>query len=378
MGTTPSACRLGTLLLAACAAAAAADPGLPALLPDEAARIVAHGPWPPPVARDPSNRASGNAAAIGFGRRLFHEPRFSVNGYVACVTCHQTDRAYTDAIARGRGLAPGERNTPTVLNAAFSPHLGWTGNSDSLWMASLRPLLDAHEMASSAARVAHVVRIGDGLACEYRRAFGRSPAGLGDETVMVDVAKALAAFQETLVTGRTTFDDVRDTLAQTPGGEAGPALQTTGYPAAAWRGVLLFVGRAGCARCHAGAHFTDGSLRAVAAMAVPPAEPGRYSLHGPFNDAAHSARTGAHAAALPGVQPPERSGGIKVPGLRNVAVTAPYLHDGSLDTLQQAVRHSGARIDEAEVDDLVAFLQTLTDAEGAKRALQRPGDSTCR
>jgi cytochrome c peroxidase len=342
MGTKLAAPCLGAMLLLACGAA---GPALPAPSPDEAAHIVAHGPWPPPAAQDPSNRVSGNAAAISFGRRMFHEPRFSINGYVACVTCHQTDRAYTDGIARARGLAPVERNTPTVLNAAFSRRWGWAGNSDSLWMASLRPLRDAREMASSAAQVARVVRIGDGLACEYRRAFGRSPAHLDDETVMVDVAKALAAFQETLVTGRTAFDDFRDALAKTPGAEAGPALLATGYPAAAWRGALLFVGRGACAACHAGASFTDGSLRAVAATTA-------------------------------SVEPPGR---IRVPGLRNVAVTAPYRHDGSLDTLQQAVRHAdGARIDDGEVDDLVAFLNTLTDAEGAKRAVQRPGDSTCR
>src|SRR5512134_2564178 len=73
---------------------------------DEVVGILAHGPWPIFPRRDASNRASGNADAIAFGRRMFHEPRLSANGYVSCVACHQTDRGWTDAIARARGLAP--------------------------------------------------------------------------------------------------------------------------------------------------------------------------------------------------------------------------------------------------------------------------------
>jgi cytochrome c peroxidase len=348
---------------------------------EEVARIVAHGPWPPPVEHDASNRASGNAAAIAFGRRMFHEPRLSANGYVACVTCHQTNRGWTDGIARARGLAPVQRNTPAITNAALYTWFGWGGASDSLWMASLRPILDEREMGSNAARVAHVVRIGDGLACEYRRAFGQSPQAVDDETVMVDVAKAIAAFQETLITGRTPFDDHRDAL------ERGDAQQATRYPAAAARGARLFIGSAGCASCHSGPNFTDGSFHAVAEAGADAGRSegirsvlaSRYNLAGPFNDDPGRSKARVQRTRALKAQPQQPHGRFRVPSLRNVAVTPPYLHDGSRETLREAVRHGrGAPLTEAAVDDLVAFLDTLTDHAGAQRPSERPGDSTCR
>jgi cytochrome c peroxidase len=82
----------------------------------EIRRVVEHGPWPPVFGRDPTNRVSGNAAAIDFGRRLFFYPRFSPNGYIACVACHQPDRGFTDNLPRARGLAPVERNAVGLQN----------------------------------------------------------------------------------------------------------------------------------------------------------------------------------------------------------------------------------------------------------------------
>lgn len=312
---------------------------------------------------------------------MFHEPRLSANGYVACVACHQTDRGWTDGIARARGLAPVGRNTLAVANAALNTWFGWGGASDSLWMASLRPLLDPREMGVDAAHVARVVRIGDGLACEYRLAFGRPPEAVDDETVMVDVAKAMAAFQATLATGRTRFDDYRDAVARSDWRQAAR------YPAAAARGARLFVGKAGCATCHAGASFSDGSFRTVTDTGAV-ADGGRrddlarlltsrYNLAGRFNDDPDASRRRVAATrALPGQAAPQ----FRVPSLRNVADTAPYLHDGSRQTLREAVRHPAgvAALSAREVDALVAFLATLSDADGARRPLQRPADSSCR
>jgi len=93
--------------------------------PEEVRRILAHGPWPPAFARDPSNRASGNAAAIDLGRRLFADAPLSANGYVACVSCHQTDRAWTDGVPRARGIGPLDRNAPSVANAWLNRWFGW-------------------------------------------------------------------------------------------------------------------------------------------------------------------------------------------------------------------------------------------------------------
>src|SRR5207249_10582776 len=144
---------------------------------------------------------------------------------------------------------------------------------------------------------------------EYGAVLARSAAS--DEEILVDVGKALAAFQETLVTSRTPFDDFRDALERADDAAA------TGYPLAAQRGLRIFVGKGNCSACHSGPQFTNGGV------------------------------------ADSGVR-------FRVPGLRNVARTAPYMHDGSLATLRDVVRfHSG--LNESEVEDLVAFLESLTD-----------------
>ena len=311
-----SALVLATVVLLAADVPSGAERNRPPLQADAVAGILAHGPWPISPRRDASNRASGNAAAIAFGRRMFHEPRLSANGYVSCVACHQTDRGWTDAIARARGLAPVGRNTPTLTNAALNTWFGWSGASDSLWMASLRPMLDEREMGSNSAAVAHVVRIGDGLACEYRHAFGRAPDDVGDETLMVDVAKAIAAFLETLSTGRTPFDRYRDALA------SGEVQRSGRYPAAAARGLRLFVGRAGCANCHSGPNFTDGRFHVATPVGPDAGRPSaiaslresRYNLGSEFNDdPAQTAERVAGSGALAATK--NAPGTVQVPSL---------------------------------------------------------------
>lgn len=366
---------------------------------EEVQRILAHGPWPPPAVRDPSNRVSGNAAAIDLGRRLFADAPLSANGYVACVSCHQTDRAWTDGVPRARGMGPLDRNTPSVANAWLNRWFGWGGAADSLWMASLRPLLDPNEIGTTPQRVVERFKLNDDLACRYRRAFGRAPDH-ADETLLVNVAKAIAAFQETLTTGRTPFDDFRDALAR------GDRRALAAYPESARRGLKLFAGRGNCFFCHSGPAFTNGEFHDVGVpyfVAPGQADGGRYAgiqalaasrfnLLGPHNDeAARTTATKTRHVALS----PRHWGEFKTPGLRNVAVTAPYMHNGSLATLRDVVRHyselneerlhaDGERIlrplklAPSEIDDLVAFLESLTDREGARRVLPPLDASPCR
>ena len=357
---------------------------------DALARIVRHGPWPPPLQRDPTNRVSGNPAAIAFGRQLFFEPRFSPSGYVACVACHQPDRAFADSLPRARGLAPVDRNAIALQNLGLQSRFGWAGSSDSLWMASLRPILDEREIGGSAEKVARVIRTGDGVACRYRAAFGADPGGQNAEAVLVNVGKALAAYQETLVTGRTAFDDFRDAIAR-----GQPA--SAPYALAAQRGLKLFVGRGNCFTCHSGPSFTDGAFRATG---VPPfvsqaaADDGlyaglrtlrasRFNLLSRYSDDT----TGSSAPATRDARPELRDRGKwRTPSLRNVAVTAPYLHNGVAASLHDVVRRYARsdgkrrpadderdlrRVDlaDGDVEDLVAFLNTLTDAYGARRLL---------
>jgi cytochrome c peroxidase len=347
-------------------------------------RISAHGPWPPPRVTDPSNRVSGHAAAIAFGEALFRTPSLSRTGTIACATCHQPGRAFIDGLPRARGVALADRNTTSLANVAAQRWYGWDGAADNLWAQSLRPILDRREMNSDFTHVATAIRADDGLRARYRAAFGAPPSA-NDEGVAIDAAKALAAFQETLVTGRTPFDDFRDALAR------GDRAAAARYPMAAQRGLAIFVGAGNCSVCHGGPRFSNGEFHDIGIPFF--AEPGRvdpgrhegirklqasrYNLLGPFNDdSARGTATSTRFVALDH----RNYGEFKVPSLRNVARTAPYMHNGSLATLRDVVRHysqldedrlhaDGERIlkplglAKYDVDDLVAFLESLSDIE---------------
>ena len=363
----------------------------------EARQVLALGPWPPAARRDPGNRVSGDAMAIELGRQLFRDPRMSPVGYIACVTCHQPDRAFTDIKARAHGLADLPRNTPALANLSLQRWYGWGGASDSLWMASIKPILDAREFNGSSALVTRLFQREPDLAACYRRVFGVSPQRNPERTV-VNVGKALAAYVETLVTGRTPFDEFRDALAR------GDALRMAAYPVAALRGLQLFVGRGGCVNCHSGPNFSDGQFHPgvapaddmAAAVARSLADDGRlgdarylkasrFNLQGTYNDdasrrnATATRRLAVHAGL---------AGQFRTPTLRNVAVTAPYFHDGQTEHLADALQHPqpmtsalGEALAEpllvGEVDDLAAFLSTLTDGHGPRRPWNPSGLTRC-
>ena len=400
----PAAARLAAGL-AGLAVAFCLIPGLAAPAPasgftaEEKRRILRHGPWPPAPRPDPSNRVSGKPAAIAFGRSLFFDPRLSLSGAVSCATCHRPDRGWTDGRPRSRGHRTVDRNALSLFNLRFNRWFGWDGAQDTLWAQNLRPLLDRREMGIGPGGAARLVRSDRELSCGYRRAFGAAP-GADDELVFVDLGKALAAFLETLVTGRTPFDDFRDALAR------GDAAGLARYPAAARRGLRLFVGRGNCALCHFGPAFTNGEFAdaGVPHFAAPGrVDPGRhggiqklrrspYTLLGRFSDdAARSTAAGTRHVRLR----QSNFGEFRVPGLRNAALTAPYMHAGSLGTLDDVARHystldeerlhaGGERIlrrldlGAGERADLVAFLETLTEREPRREVPERGGDPACR
>ena len=368
--------------LVAFAATAAQDPLVP-FSDAEIRRIVSHGPWPPPAASDSSNRVSGNRAAITWGEELFREPMLSRDGLVSCANCHQASRDFTDGRALGKGISTVDRNTPTVANVRLNRWFGWDGAGDSLWAQSLRPMLDPREMGSDVARIAATVRGTPALANGYRRAFGGAPPA-DDETLAIDLAKALAAFQETIETGRTPFDDFRDALAR------GDRASAARYSLAAQRGLAIFIGKGQCDVCHVGPAFSNGEFHDVGIPHFLPSgavdagrfdgikklQASRQNLLGPFND--DPARASAMGTRF--VEAQHRNfGEFKVPSLRSVARTAPYMHNGSLATLDDVVRHY-SEIDEnrlhadgerilkplhltaAERADLIAFLESLNDA----------------
>ena len=310
----------------------------------EIKQILSHGPWPAPAQRDLTNRVSGNIEAIVLGTRLFFDPRLSAKGQVSCSSCHVPERNWTDNLRRGVGLDEVDRNTPTLMNLRAAPWYGWDGGADSLWSQSLRPILDRRELAATPRHVAQLVRNDEFLSCRYRKAFGAAPSPTDDEAVLVSVGKALASFQETLVSGRTSFDRFRDALARNDP----PA--SWSFSESAQRGLKLFIGKGACTTCHSGPNFTGGEFFATGLSRFEPRgkpDPGRvdgvrqlkespFTLLGPYNDDA----SGASAERTRKVVLEKGTAGeFKVPSLRNLVLTAPFGRDGRVDTLAEVVRH---------------------------------------
>ncbi len=348
----------------------------------ERALIESHGPWPPAFVKDPSNRLSGNQSAIELGRLLFFNRRLAVDGTLSCATCHRPATGFTDGLKTAVGRSNLPRNTPGLVNLRWARWYGWGGGADSLWAQSIRPIVAPQEMASSGGPIKRLLSVDKNLACLYNKTSAVNFDEQTDEQVLVGAAKALAAFQETLVTGATPFDKFRIALL------AGPSNPTTKYPLNAQRGLKLFIGKGQCNLCHFGPLFTNGEFGDIGIpffIGNGKVDKGRYgglqnlkttrfSLTGIHSDDAtkQSALKVRHLALQ------DRNWGeFKVPSLRNVAETAPYMHNGSLASLADVVRHYSEideerlhvdgekilkplRLTERESSDLVAFLKTLS------------------
>jgi cytochrome c peroxidase len=342
----------------------------PTFTEGEIRAILAHGPWPVPARADPSNRVSGKREAVELGERLFFDERMSSTGKFSCGTCHVPERNWTDNRTRGAAAAEVERNTPTLMNIRLGRWFGWDGAADSLWAQSIRPILDARELGASPRHVAELMRNDEQLACRYRKVFG-APPSIDDERVLVDVGKALAAFEETLDSPSTPFDQFRNAL------ERGERIAPWRYSDAAQRGLRIFIGKGGCDACHSGPNFSDGefhrngfpSLRADPGRSegVKRLRESRFNLLGPYNDdPARSTAEGTRHAMMEAGEP----GAFKVPTLRHMLLTAPYGHHGEMERIADIVRHYSEiggpgslkplRLAEREQTDLVVFLESLS------------------
>jgi cytochrome c peroxidase len=359
------------------------EPGVIEFTPAEINRILSHGPWPMTWTPDASNRVSANGHAIDLGERLFFDEKLSVKENVSCGTCHIAEYNWTDGVKRNKGQAIVDRNTPTLMNMRHHRWFALDGAADSLWSQSMRPIVDPRELASNATHVAQYVRKDADLSCRYEKTFGVNPAKQDDEAVLVGVGKVMAAFQETLVTDLTPFDAFREALAR------GDHNAASLYPRDARRGLKIFVGKGQCSTCHTGpmftngefhdigvSHFIDGDSRKVDGGrhdGIKKLTESKFNLLGPYNDDT----TRASATKTTHLKPEHRNfGEFKVPSLRNVGYTGPYMHHGEMLSLNDVVRHySELNVDRLHSDgesilkplkltqresaDLVAFLQTL-------------------
>lgn len=389
---------------AAPSAETSSSPGVLAFSAEQIGRILSHGPWPPTPAqasayapaRDPGNALSGRPQAVALGQRLFFERRLSPEG-VSCAHCHRPEQDFADGLARSRGVAELDRNAPSLWNAVHERWQGWDGAADSLWSQAIRPLLDPREMASSPEHLQAQMLRQPAMAAAWRRVFGRELRTEDPQAVLVGTAKLVSAYVATLVSPRTPFDAFRDALAR------GDQVAAARYPLAAQRGLQLFIGRGNCQLCHGGPRFTHGEFADIGLrFFVRPGvvDAGRFGGIEALKASPYNLLSRWADPAPPG-QPDEavktrhveashrHFGEFKVPGLRQVARTAPYMHDGQLATLEAVVRHyselnlerlhadgeqvlSPLRLSPQEAQDLVAFLHTLTALAPARSKVLQP------
>lgn len=275
------------------------------------------------------------------GKVLFYDVTLSADGTIACATCHHQDKAWRDGRSRplDRFGTPLPRHVPTLLNLDWAPLLTWDGRMGSLEQQALDPIVNgrigALPLDVARARVEQRLTGDAGFAAVYRDAFG-------DTVVTNDrIATAIAAFERGLVSAPAPFDRWIE-------GD-----QTAVSPAAK-RGFLLFTGAARCSNCHSGWRLTDDAFHDVG---LPDADLGR----------------GTRFPAEPTLQH-----AFKTPTLRNVAVVGPYMHDGSLPTLERVLAHyeggfsrrpsldpdmQPLALEPSDRTDLLAFLESLTSPE---------------
>jgi cytochrome c peroxidase len=277
------------------------------------------------------------------GRLLYFDKRLSSDGSVACATCHAIDKAFTDNKPVSEGILghKGSRNAPTVINSGYERLLFWDGRAASLEEQCKGPLANVKEMTSAAtARDAH-------LECERRvkHIHGYQPlfkAAFGNDDCSIDdIAKAIATYERTVLSGESPYDLYMTGKDKTKMSEE------------ALRGLAVFR-KSGCANCHAGPLFSDGRFLNIG-VGMDAADPdlGRYAI----------------------THDPKDWGAFKVPTLREIEYTAPYMHDGSLNTLEDVVDYydrggnanrnlhpllqKPLHLSESDKKALVTFMKTL-------------------
>ena len=350
------------------------------LTKDEIEATLRLGPWPPVVEKDPSNKVSGDTEAINLGRRIFSNPSFSKNGTVSCATCHNPDHGFTEQKSRAELSSRLDRNTQSLLNVKYQRWFSWDGSHDNLWAQSFAPLLKSNEMDLPSNQLRTILSETE-FKSDYSNLFGPLSNQSSDD-MFVSVGKALAAYIETLNTEKTPFDHFRDAL------EKNNKQEILQYPINAKRGLKIFLGKGNCTFCHSGPLFSNGEFHDAGVPYF--IENGRvdkgryiglknlrsspYTLDGKFSD--DRTKTGAWKVRTT-IAKHSDFGTFRVPSLRNVEQTAPYMHDGSLETLNDVVDHYSnidlermhsdgeiilkpLKLNKQETADLVAFLKTLT------------------
>ncbi|MDR3700632.1 MAG: di-heme enzyme [Candidatus Sulfopaludibacter sp.] len=330
-----------------------------------AASAPYHWDLPPgfPVPRVPADNPM-SLAKVQLGRYLFYDKRISVNQTISCATCHRQELAFTDGKPKPAG-ATGQalpRNSMSLVNVAYSAALTWSRpHLRSLEQQALVPLLAEEPaelgMSGRVREFLRALRMAGTYQTLFPQAFPREP----DPFTLVNVCKAIACFERSIISARSPYDRYHY------GGDQNAISD------AAKRGEVLFFTDtlAGCYRCHGGFNFSDAADSAGRApVPVPFHNNGLYNLPGLFS------YPPPNLGIYEFTHRPDDVGKFKAPTLRNIALTGPYMHDGSILTLEAVIEHyaSGGRknpnqdkrvrllpLTPQNRRDLLAFLQSLTD-----------------
>lgn len=273
------------------------------------------------------------AAKIELGKQLYFDKRLSIDNTVSCATCHDPDQGWSngDNFATGIKGQRGGRSSPTIINSGYQFFQFWDGRAQQLEGQALGPIQNPIEMGMSLEEMEKRLNKISGYVKQFEEVFGTKPNADG-------VAKAIAAFERTVISGNAPYDQYK-------------AGDKNALSEAAERGRQVFFNKAQCSACHSGSNFTDGGFHNIG-IGIKNKDPdlGRYTLSKLEGD----------------------KGSFKTPTLREIARTAPYMHDGSLKTLEEVVDYydkGGVKnpqldeeifelnLSEQEKKDLVTFLK---------------------
>lgn len=275
-------------------------------------------------------------AKVALGAQLYFDPRLSADGTISCATCHDPDKAWAnhDPVDVGIQGRRGSRNSGTILDAAYMDYQFWDGRAASLEEQALGPIHNPVEMGETLENVVRKLAAIDGYRTGFREVFG-------GEVTADGIAKAIAAFERTVLSGPSPYDRY-------------VAGDRSAMPAAAVRGLRIFNGKARCRTCHGGPMLSDQGFHNIG-----------VGMDRETPDIGREAVT----------KDPRDRGRFKTPSLRNVALTWPYMHDGSARTLADVIEwydRGGLpnptldafvmplELSDAEQRDLEAFLEALT------------------
>ncbi|MGC1273955.1 MAG: cytochrome c peroxidase [Planctomycetaceae bacterium] len=276
---------------------------------------------------------------IALGHQLYFDPRLSADNSVACATCHDPKHGWSDgrATSKGVGGKVGGRNAPTVINAAFSRFQFWDGRAATLEEQALGPIENPIEMNLPVEEAVKRLNAIEGYNQQFNEIFG-------SDCTKETLAKAIAAYERTILSGDAPYDLYK-------------AGDESALSESAVRGMKLFFGKANCSACHSGPHFSDFAFHNVG-VGMNASEPDKGRAE--FSD-------------LEG-----DTGAFKTPTLREVARSAPYMHDGSMKTLEEVMEHYNKggtandyldeeifklELSEQETTDLITFLKEGLSSE---------------